>query len=131
MATVRRMKLGSQGMEVSAQGLGCMGMSQGYGPPKPDDEMIQLIHHAISSGVTFLDSSDAYGDNELLLAKVTLHTYPPHYTVVIIITSFYFIITGFEGRVERESGISYEIWDHSCWGQKADSGRPGIYTGSL
>ncbi|KAK2998669.1 hypothetical protein RJ639_021029 [Escallonia herrerae] len=59
MATaVRRMKLGSQGLEVSAQGLGCMGMSVAYGLPKPEPDMIKLIHHAINSGVTFLDTSD-------------------------------------------------------------------------
>ncbi|XP_059632060.1 probable aldo-keto reductase 2 [Cornus florida] len=71
MAGVRRMKLGSQGLEVSAQGLGCMGMSAFYGPPKPDSDMIALIHHAIDSGVTFLDTSDVYGPfiNEILIAK--------------------------------------------------------------
>ncbi|KAI3470095.1 hypothetical protein Pfo_026758 [Paulownia fortunei] len=68
---VPRMKLGSQGLEVSAQGLGCMGMSAFYGPPKPEPEMIELIHHAISSGVTHLDTSDLYGPytNEILLGK--------------------------------------------------------------
>ncbi|KAF7151671.1 hypothetical protein RHSIM_Rhsim02G0071000 [Rhododendron simsii] len=71
MGKVRRMKLGSQGLEVSAQGLGCAGMSGFYGPPKPDEEMIKLIHHAINSGVTFLDTSDVYGPhiNEILLGK--------------------------------------------------------------
>lgn len=71
MATVRRMKLGSQGLEVSAQGLGCMGMSAFYGPPKPEPDMIALIHHAINSGITFLDTSDIYGPhtNEILLSK--------------------------------------------------------------
>ncbi|KAK9287959.1 hypothetical protein L1049_016404 [Liquidambar formosana] len=71
MATVRRIKLGSQGLEVSAQGLGCMGMSAFYGPPKPDADMIALIHHAINSGITFLDTSDIYGPftNELLLGQ--------------------------------------------------------------
>ncbi|KAM1009423.1 hypothetical protein ACFX13_045723 [Malus domestica] len=68
---VKRMKLGSQGLEVSAQGLGCMGMSAFYGAPKPDQDMISLIHHAINSGVTFLDTSDIYGPftNEILLGK--------------------------------------------------------------
>ncbi|KAG5560815.1 hypothetical protein RHGRI_003989 [Rhododendron griersonianum] len=72
MARVGRMKLGSQGLEVSAQGLGCMGMSAFYGPPKPDEDMIKLIHHAIDSGVTFLDSSDIYGPhtNEVLLGNM-------------------------------------------------------------
>ncbi|XP_059294488.1 auxin-induced protein PCNT115-like isoform X2 [Lycium ferocissimum] len=68
---VGRIKLGSQGVEVSAQGLGCMGMSAFYGPPKPEPDMIKLIHHAINSGVTFLDTSDIYGPhtNEILLGK--------------------------------------------------------------
>ncbi|OEL15793.1 putative aldo-keto reductase 2 [Dichanthelium oligosanthes] len=68
---VPRMKLGSQGLEVSAQGLGCMGMSTYYGPPKPEPDMIELINHAVAAGVTFLDTSDSYGPhtNELLLGK--------------------------------------------------------------
>ncbi|XP_059632066.1 probable aldo-keto reductase 4 [Cornus florida] len=71
MAGVRRMKLGSQGLEVSAQGLGCMGMSCFYGSPKPDSDMIPLIHHAINSGITFFDTSDLYGPltNEILIGK--------------------------------------------------------------
>lgn len=74
MAAVRRMKLGSQGLEVSAQGLGCMGMSAFYGPPKPEEEMVALIHHAVNSGITFLDTSDVYGPhtNEILLSKVLI-----------------------------------------------------------
>lgn len=69
--SMRRIKLGSQGLEVSAQGLGCMGMSSFYGPPKPDEEMLMLIRHAVNSGVTFLDTSDFYGPhtNEVLLGK--------------------------------------------------------------
>ncbi|XP_059632068.1 probable aldo-keto reductase 2 [Cornus florida] len=69
---VRRIKLGSQGLEVSAQGLGCMSMSPGlYGTPKSEEDMIALLHHAINSGVTFLDTSDMYGPfaNEILLGK--------------------------------------------------------------
>ncbi|KAL6344115.1 hypothetical protein AAG906_029783 [Vitis piasezkii] len=71
MGSVRRMKLGSQGLEVSAQGLGCMGMSAFYGPPKPEEDMIALIHHAVNSGITLLDTSDMYGPftNEILLGK--------------------------------------------------------------
>ncbi|XP_057783713.1 auxin-induced protein PCNT115-like isoform X1 [Salvia miltiorrhiza] len=66
---VPRVKLGSQGLEVSKLGLGCMSMSAYYGPPKPEADMIQLIHHSIDSGVTFLDTSDFYGDNEILIGK--------------------------------------------------------------
>ncbi|KAJ8645851.1 hypothetical protein MRB53_007599 [Persea americana] len=71
MASVGRMKLGSQGLEVSAQGLGCLGMSAFYGPPKPEADMITLIHRAVRSGITFLDTSDMYGPftNEILLGK--------------------------------------------------------------
>ncbi|KAL5542893.1 hypothetical protein UlMin_010603, partial [Ulmus minor] len=74
MAEVKRRKLGSQGLEVSAQGLGCMGMSAFYGPPKPESDMIALIHHAINAGVTFLDTADVYGPftNEILLGKALI-----------------------------------------------------------
>uniref|UniRef100_A0A0E0KP55 NADP-dependent oxidoreductase domain-containing protein n=1 Tax=Oryza punctata TaxID=4537 RepID=A0A0E0KP55_ORYPU len=68
---VPRMKLGSQGMEVSAQGLGCMGMSAVYGERKPEADMVALIRHAVAAGITFLDTSDIYGPhtNEVLLGK--------------------------------------------------------------
>ncbi|XP_066370916.1 probable aldo-keto reductase 2 [Miscanthus floridulus] len=68
---VPRIKLGSQGLEVSAQGLGCMGMSAVYGPPKPELDLIKLMHHAIAAGVTLLDTADMYGPhtNEILLGK--------------------------------------------------------------
>ncbi|MCO5604420.1 hypothetical protein L7F22_058585 [Adiantum nelumboides] len=68
---VQTVHLGSQGLQVSAQGLGCMGMSFLYGPPKPEPDMIALIRHAIDSGITFLDTSDIYGPftNEILLGK--------------------------------------------------------------
>ncbi|KAK9078971.1 hypothetical protein SSX86_000640 [Deinandra increscens subsp. villosa] len=71
MVKVPRIKLGSQGFEVSAQGLGCMGMTAGYGPTKPEADMINLVHHAADAGVTLLDTSDVYGPevNEILLGK--------------------------------------------------------------
>jgi aryl-alcohol dehydrogenase-like predicted oxidoreductase len=63
-------KLGRQGLEVSALGLGCMGMSQSYGVPD-DQESIATLHRAIELGVTFLDTAEAYGPftNEELLAR--------------------------------------------------------------
>ncbi|KAJ4878471.1 putative aldo-keto reductase 4 [Raphanus sativus] len=69
--TVRRMKLGSQGLEVSAQRLGCMGLSAFYGAPTPETNAVALLRHAIKAGITFLDTSDFYGPetNELLLGK--------------------------------------------------------------
>lgn len=65
------MKLGSQGFEVSAQGLGCMGMSFAFGPPKPEEDMIKVLHHAIKCGITHLDTADCYGPhtNEILIGK--------------------------------------------------------------
>ncbi|CAN0898751.1 Probable aldo-keto reductase 2 [Linum grandiflorum] len=64
MAGVRRMRLGSQGLEISAQGLGCMS----YGA---DQDMVALVHHVLHSSVTFFDTSDIYGPhtNEILLGK--------------------------------------------------------------
>ncbi|WRX22416.1 NADP-dependent oxidoreductase domain - like 10 [Theobroma cacao] len=68
---VGRIKLGPQGQEISEQGLGCSSMSAFYGPPKREPDMINLIHHAINSGVTFLDTFDVYGPhtNDILLGK--------------------------------------------------------------
>ena len=53
--------LGNSGLEVSALGLGCMGMSHAYGPPANKKEMIQLIHTAIDRGVTLFDTAEIYG----------------------------------------------------------------------
>lgn len=64
-------KLGNNGLEVSAIGLGCMGMSFGYGPPKDKQEMISLIHAAVEQGVTFFDTAEVYGPyiNEELVGE--------------------------------------------------------------
>ncbi|KAL1196210.1 putative aldo-keto reductase 3 [Cardamine amara subsp. amara] len=101
---VRRMKLGSQGLEVSAQGLGCMGLSGPYGPPKPETDAISLIHHAIDSGVTFFDTSDIYGPhtNELLLAKALKDGVMEK---VELATKFGFIFA--EGKIEIKGDPAY------------------------
>jgi aryl-alcohol dehydrogenase-like predicted oxidoreductase len=64
-------KLGSQGLEVSAVGLGCMGMSFGYGPAANKDDMIKLIRHAVERGVSFFDTAEVYGPfaNEELVGE--------------------------------------------------------------
>ncbi|KAL3702298.1 hypothetical protein R1sor_020320 [Riccia sorocarpa] len=74
MAIVPTVPLRSQGLELSAQSLVCMGMSGFYGPPKPDEEMIELIHKAVEHGVTLLNTSDVYGPytNEILVGKFLL-----------------------------------------------------------
>ncbi|HEV8686130.1 MAG TPA: aldo/keto reductase [Gaiellaceae bacterium] len=68
--SVERRPLGSQGLEVSAQGLGCMGMSEFYGTPD-EPEAIATMHRAIELGVTFLDTADMYGvgANERLVGR--------------------------------------------------------------
>ncbi|KAG0605875.1 hypothetical protein M758_9G094600 [Ceratodon purpureus] len=69
MQQVPRRKLGSQGLEVSALGLGCMGLSPFYGKPVEEEHGIAVIQQAFNNGVTFFDTSDVYGPhtNEKLL----------------------------------------------------------------
>ena len=81
-------RLGDGNLEVSAIGLGCMGMSFGYGPPADDDEMIGLIRKAVELGVTFFDTAEAYGPyrNETLVGKALA----PVRDQVVIATKFGF-----------------------------------------
>ena len=67
---MKQIRLGSQGLKVSQLGLGCMGMSEFYGK-RDDEESIATIHRALDLGVTFLDTSDAYGPhtNEVLVGN--------------------------------------------------------------
>ena len=58
---MQKRKLANSGLEVSALGLGCMGMSFGYGPAADKQEMISLIRTAVERGVTFFDTTEAYG----------------------------------------------------------------------
>ncbi|XWS58333.1 hypothetical protein CRYUN_Cryun08bG0025000 [Craigia yunnanensis] len=68
---IPRVKLGTQGLEVSKLGFGCMGLSGGYNDPVPDDVGISIIKHAFERGITFFDTSDIYGPktNEILVGK--------------------------------------------------------------
>jgi aryl-alcohol dehydrogenase-like predicted oxidoreductase len=68
---VKKRKLGKRGLEVSAMGLGCMGMSFSYGPPKDKQEMISLLRAAVERGITFFDTAEVYGPytNEELVGE--------------------------------------------------------------
>ena len=87
---MKKRRLGNNGLEVSAIGLGCMGMSFGYGPPADKQEMIGLIRKAVENGVTFFDTAEVYGPftNEELVGEALL----PFKGQVIIATKFGFKI---------------------------------------
>ncbi|PGV52186.1 aldo/keto reductase [Bacillus sp. AFS037270] len=83
---MQKRKLGKNGLEVSAVGLGCMGMSHGYGPASDKKEMISMIHEAIDRGVTFFDTAEVYGPyvNEELVGEALA----PFKEKVVIATKF-------------------------------------------
>ncbi len=85
---MQKRKLGKSNLEVSAIGLGCMGMSFGYGPPKEKQEMISLIRAAVERGVTFFDTAEVYGPftNEELVGEALA----PFREEVVIATKFGF-----------------------------------------
>src|SRR5439155_5622559 len=94
---MKKRKLGKSGLEVSAIGLGCMGMSFGYGPPKNKQEMIALLRAAVERGVTFFDTAEVYGPftNEELVGEALA----PVRGQVVIATKF-----GFELHPDRRPG---------------------------
>ncbi|KAJ3669893.1 hypothetical protein LUZ60_010217 [Juncus effusus] len=73
--TMPRVKLGSQGLEVSKLGFGCMGLSGAYNSPVSDEDGIAVIKYAFDNGITFFDTADIYGPhtNEILLGKALKH----------------------------------------------------------
>ncbi|SFE64286.1 Predicted oxidoreductase [Bacillus sp. OV194] len=83
---MQKRTLGNSGLEVSSIGLGCMGMSHGYGPASDKKEMISLIHAAIDRGVTFFDTAEVYGPyvNEELVGEALA----PFKGQVVIATKF-------------------------------------------
>lgn len=85
---MKKRTLGSSGLEVSSLGLGCMGLSYGYGPATDTKEAIKLLHAAVERGVTFFDTAEAYGPfkNEELLGDALA----PYRNQVVIATKFGF-----------------------------------------
>jgi aryl-alcohol dehydrogenase-like predicted oxidoreductase len=101
---MQKRKLGNSGLEVSALGLGCMGMSHGYGQPGDKTEMIAVIRAAIERGITFFDTAEIYGPftNEELVGEALA----PFHGRVKIATKFGFKIeagkqTGLDSRPEH------------------------------
>jgi aryl-alcohol dehydrogenase-like predicted oxidoreductase len=93
---MQKRKLGKSGLEVSALGLGCMGMSFSYGPPKDKQEMTTLIHAAVDRGITFFDTAEVYGPflNEELVGEALA----PFRKQVVIATKFGFDLSGSDHR---------------------------------
>ncbi len=104
---MQKRKLGNCGLEVSAMGLGCMGMSFGLGKPADKNEMIKLINKAVDNGITFFDTAEVYGPftNEILLGEAL----SPIKEKVVIATKFGFDVnpdgspgwTGLNSRPEH------------------------------
>jgi aryl-alcohol dehydrogenase-like predicted oxidoreductase len=105
---MQKRKLGKSNLEVSALGLGCMGMSFSYGPPKDKQEMIALLRAAVERGVTFFDTAEVYGPftNEELLGEAL----SPFHGQVVIATKFGFNLNpdgspGWQGLNSRPEHI--------------------------
>jgi aryl-alcohol dehydrogenase-like predicted oxidoreductase len=97
---MQKRKLGNGSLEVSALGLGCMGMSFGYGPAADEQEMISLIRTAVERGVTFFDTAEAYGPfkNEELVGEALA----PFRDQVVIATKFGF---KFDTNTGKQAGL--------------------------
>jgi aryl-alcohol dehydrogenase-like predicted oxidoreductase len=93
---MQKRKLGNSGLEVSALGLGCMGMSFSYGPPKDKQEMTSLLRAAVERGITFFDTAEVYGPflNEELVGEALA----PFRKQVVIATKFGFDLSGSDHR---------------------------------
>jgi len=97
---MQKRKLGKSGLEVSALGLGCMGMSFGYGPAKDKQEMIPVIRAAVERGITFFDTAEVYGPfiNEELVGEALA----PFRGQVVIATKFGF---KFDSETGKQAGL--------------------------
>jgi aryl-alcohol dehydrogenase-like predicted oxidoreductase len=117
---MQKRKLGTSNLEVSALGLGCMGMSFGYGPAADKQEMISLIRSAVERGVTFFDTAEAYGPfiNEELVGEALA----PFRDPVVIATKFGFTVEsgGQRGLDSRPAHIK-EVAEASLKRLKVDA----------
>lgn len=120
---MQKRKLGNSGLEVSALGLGCMGMSFSYGPPKDKQEMTALLHAAVERGITFFDTAEVYGPflNEELVGEALA----PFRGKVTIATKFGFQLKpdaspGFIGPNSRPERIR-QVADASLQRLKVDA----------
>src|SRR5436309_1051255 len=97
--TMQKRKLGCSNLSVSSIGLGCMGMSFGYGPAGDKREMISLIRSAVERGVTFFDTAEVYGPfvNEELVGEALA----PFRGQVVIATKFGFAL---DPKTGKQSG---------------------------
>src|SRR5579864_9354834 len=89
---MKKRKLGNSNLEVSAIGLGCMGMSFSYGAPKDKKEMTDVLHAAVDRAITFFDTAEVYGPfiNEELVGEAL----QPYRGKVVIATKFGFDLAG-------------------------------------
>src|SRR6266478_2507874 len=103
--TMQKRKLGKSNVEVSAVGLGCMGMSFSYGPPKDKKDMTDLLHAAVERGITFFDTAEVYGPflNEELVGEALA----PFRKQVAIATKFGFDISpDFDRKMKGTPGLN-------------------------
>src|SRR5437870_6710706 len=111
---MQKRQLGKNNLKVSALGLGCMGMSFSYGPPKDKQEMTSFLHAAVDRGITFFDTAEVYGPftNEELVGEAL----SPFRGRVVIATKFGFQLnadgspgsTGLNSRPERIKQVAEE-----------------------
>ena len=97
---MQKRKLGKSNLEVSALGLGCMGMSFSYGPPKDKQEMTSVLRAAVDRGITFFDTAEVYGPylNEELVGEALF----PFRGQVVIATKF-----GYQLKPDGSPGLAW------------------------
>src|ERR1700726_2283861 len=117
---MQKRKLGKSNLEVSAIGLGCIGMSFGYGPPADKQEMISLLRKAVELGVTFFDTAEVYGPftNEELVGEALA----PFRGQVVIATKFgWKLVDGKQAGLDSRPEHIKQVADASLKRLKGDA----------